>query len=155
MSHHGRHTSSLLLRATTVMAIRVISSGVVATKGHNNDLLICPTPLAESGTSLQNYLLTSSALMRWLTWIDKTNFWCFYGRHHLLFMQLNKRETCLLISTTSLSELGRRHIKKFYTNIFFIQHRGKSSPHQSGYHGLAGWFHITIEPNANHEYSCV
>jgi hypothetical protein len=59
----------------------------------------------------------------------------------------------LPISPTSLTELRRSHAKKFYTNIYFIQHRGESSPHQSGYHGLAGWFHITIEPDANREYS--
>jgi hypothetical protein len=59
----------------------------------------------------------------------------------------------LLISPTSLTELRRSHAKKFYTNIYFIQHHGESSPHQSGYHGLAGWFHITIEPSASHEYS--
>jgi hypothetical protein len=68
------------------------------------------------------------------------------------FMQVSKRETHLLISPTSLTEHGRRHVKKFYANICFVQHRGESSPHQSGYHGLAGWFHIIIEPDANREY---
>jgi hypothetical protein len=70
----------------------------------------------------------------------------------LFFMFLGKKEMRLLISLTSLTELGRSHIKKFHTNICFIQHHGESSPHQPGYHGLASWFHITIEPNANHEY---
>jgi hypothetical protein len=59
----------------------------------------------------------------------------------------------LPISPTLLAELERSHIKKFYTNVCFIQHRGESSPHQPGYHGIVGWFHITIEPNANREYS--
>jgi hypothetical protein len=68
-------------------------------------------------------------------------------------MQLSKRETRLPISTTPLAELGRSHVKKFHTNICFIQHHGESSRHQPGYHGLAGWFHITIEPDANHEYA--
>jgi hypothetical protein len=79
------------------------------------------------------------------------NFWCFRGRH--FFIQLSKRGTRLPISPTSLIELGRRHVKKFYTNICFVQHYGESSPHQSGYHDLADWFHITIDPDANHEYS--
>jgi hypothetical protein len=68
-------------------------------------------------------------------------------------MQLSKRETRLPISPTSLAELGRSHVKKFHTNIYFIQHRGESCPHLSGYHSPAGWFHITVEPDANHEYS--
>jgi hypothetical protein len=59
----------------------------------------------------------------------------------------------LLISPTSLAEFGRNHVKKFHTNIYFVQHYEKSSPHQPRYHGLAGWFHITIEPDANREYS--
>jgi hypothetical protein len=54
-------------------------------------------------------------------------------------MQLSKRETCLLISPTSLAELERSHVKKF--------------SHQSGYHSLVGWFHITIESEANRQYS--
>jgi hypothetical protein len=77
--------SPLLLRATTATTIRVISPGVVAIKGHNSDLPISPTSLAESGTTLRKYLLTSSALSRWLPRIDKTNFWYFRGRHPLLF----------------------------------------------------------------------
>jgi hypothetical protein len=71
----------------------------------------------------------------------------------VFFMQLSKRVTHLLISPTSLPELGRIHIKMFHTNIYFLQHHGESSPHQPAYHGLAGCFHITIGPNANHEYS--
>jgi hypothetical protein len=68
-------------------------------------------------------------------------------------MQLSKKETRLLINPISLAELERSHVKKFRINIYFVQHNGESSPHQSGYHNLAGWFHITIELNANHEYS--
>jgi hypothetical protein len=71
----------------------------------------------------------------------------------IFFMQLSKRETRLSISPTSLDELERSYVKKFHTNICFVQHCGESSPHQPGYHGLAGWFHITIEPDANREYS--
>jgi hypothetical protein len=37
-----------------------------------------------------------------------------------------------LISPTSLAELGRSHVKKFYTNIYFVQHHGESSPQQVG-----------------------
>jgi hypothetical protein len=59
----------------------------------------------------------------------------------------------LPISSTLLAELGRWHVKKFHTNIYFVQHHGESSPHQSRYHGLAGWFRTTIEPDANREYS--
>jgi hypothetical protein len=70
-------------------------------------------------------------------------------------MQLSKRETRLPISPTSLTKCGKSHIKKFYTNIYFIQHREESSPHQSGYYGLASWFHITIELNVNREHSCL
>jgi hypothetical protein len=69
------------------------------------------------------------------------------------FMQLCKRETRLLISPTSLTELRRSYVKKFHTNIYFIQHHRESSPHQLGYHGLASWFHVTIEPDVNHEYT--
>jgi hypothetical protein len=68
-------------------------------------------------------------------------------------MQLSKRETRLLTSPTSLTKLGRSHVKKFRTNIYFVRHHGESSSHQLGYHGLAGWSHITIEPDANCEYS--
>jgi hypothetical protein len=75
---------SLLLRATTTMTIQVISSEAVATKGHNNALLISPTLLVESETGLHKYLLTSSVLRRWLRRIDKINFWCFCGRQPLL-----------------------------------------------------------------------
>jgi hypothetical protein len=57
------------------------------------------------------------------------------------------------ISPTSRVELRRIHVKKFHTNICFVQHHGESSPHQPRYHGLAGWFHITVEPDAVHEYS--
>jgi hypothetical protein len=59
------------------------------------------------------------------------------------------------ISPTSLAELGRCHVKKFHINVCFVQHYGESSLHQPGYHGLAGWFHITIEPDTKHEYSCL
>jgi hypothetical protein len=75
------------------------------------------------------------------------------GNILFFFMQLSKRETCLLISPTSLTELGRSHVKKFHTNVCYVQHLRESSPHQPGYHGLANWFHITIEPDANREYS--
>jgi hypothetical protein len=67
-------------------------------------------------------------------------------------MQLSKKETCLPITPISLAELGRSHVKKFRANIYFIKYHGESSPHQSGYN-LAGWFHITIESDANLEYS--
>jgi hypothetical protein len=60
-----------------------------------------------------------------------------------------------LISPTSLGEHGRSNINKFHTNICFVQHCGESSPHQPGYHGLAGWFNITIEPDAYRENSCL
>jgi hypothetical protein len=69
------------------------------------------------------------------------------------FMQVSKWEMRLPISSTLLAELGRWHVKKFHTNIYFVQHHGESSPHQSRYHGLAGWFRTTIEPDANREYS--
>jgi hypothetical protein len=67
------------------------------------------------------------------------------------FIQLSKRETRLPISPTSPTKLGRSHVKKFHTIIYFIQHCGENSSHQLGYHGLADWFHITIEPDVNHE----
>jgi hypothetical protein len=70
-------------------------------------------------------------------------------------MQLSKRETRLPNSPTSLTEPGRNHVKKFYVNIYFVQHHRESSPHQPRYHGLASWFHITIDPDANREYSCL
>jgi hypothetical protein len=59
----------------------------------------------------------------------------------------------LHVCPTSLIKLGRNHVKKFLTNIYFVQHRGENGPHQPGYHGLASWFHITIEPDAYCEYS--
>jgi hypothetical protein len=55
----------------------------------------------------------------------------------------------LCISPTSLAELGRSHVKKFHTNISFVQHHGEINPQQPGYHGVAGWFNVTIEPDAN------
>jgi hypothetical protein len=58
-------------------------------------------------------------------------------------------QTCLPISLTSLAKLGRIHVKKFHTNISFIQHCGEISPHQLGHHGVGGWFNVTIEPDAN------
>jgi hypothetical protein len=59
----------------------------------------------------------------------------------------------LPISPTLLVELGRSHVKKFYTNNSFVQHRGEISPHQPGYQGVAGWFSVTMEPDANRWYS--
>jgi hypothetical protein len=152
MSHRGHHTSPLLLSDTVATTIRVISPGVVATKGHNSDIPISLISLTESETSLHKYLLTSSALRRCLPQIDN-KFLVFLWETSSFFMQLSKMEMRLPISPTLLAELGRSHVKNFYTNIYFVQHRGESSPHQSGYHILAGWFHITIEPDANREYS--
>jgi hypothetical protein len=74
------------------------------------------------------------------------------GNVLFFFMQLSKREMRLSISHTSLTKLGRSHVKKFYANNYYVQPRGESSPHQAGYHGPAGWFNITIEPDANHEH---
>jgi hypothetical protein len=54
---------------------------------------------------------------------------------------------------TSLAEHGRRHVKKFHTNIYFVQNHGEISPHQPRYQGLAGWFDITIEHDVYLEYS--
>jgi hypothetical protein len=56
----------------------------------------------------------------------------------------------LPISPTLLTKLSRSHVKKFHTNISFIQHLGEISPHQPRDHGVAEWFNVTIEPNANH-----
>jgi hypothetical protein len=50
----------------------------------------------------------------------------------LLFMQFSKMKMCLPISPTSVVELGTCNVKKFHTNIYFIQHNGESSPHQPG-----------------------
>jgi hypothetical protein len=41
---------------------------------------------------------------------------------------------------TSLTKLGRNHVKKLHTNIRVVQHCGESSHHQPGYQGLVGWF---------------
>jgi hypothetical protein len=69
-------------------------------------------------------------------------------RHPLyFFIQLSKRETHLPISPPCSPNLREDMLKSF------VQHRGESSLHQSGYHDLAGWFHITIKPDVNHEYS--
>jgi hypothetical protein len=57
---------------------------------------------------------------------------------------------CLPISPTPLTELGRSHVKKFHTNIYFVQHYGEISPHQPEYHDVAGWFNVIIEPDADH-----
>jgi hypothetical protein len=56
VSHRGHHTNPLLLRATTAMAIRVISPGAIVTKGYNSDLPISHTSFAESGTGPHNVL---------------------------------------------------------------------------------------------------
>jgi hypothetical protein len=144
--------SLLLLRATVATAICVISHGAVSTKGHNNDFPISPTSLAESGTSLHKYLLTSSALKRWHPWIDLTNICYFCGRHSLLFfLHLRKRETHLLISPTRSPNLEEAMSKSFIQTS--ILYNTMESPHQPGYNGLAGWLHIAIEPDANREYS--
>jgi hypothetical protein len=113
-SHLGRHTSPLLLRATAATAIRVISPGAITTKGHNSDLPISPTWLTESGANLHKYLLISSALRRWLPRIDKTNFWCFRGRHHLLFLcsQVKGRRASRLVPPHLLN-LGEVMLKSF------------------------------------------
>jgi hypothetical protein len=58
-------------------------------------------------------------------------------------MQLSKRKTYLPISPTSLAEVGRSNVKKFHTNICFVQH------------SLAGWFNITVEHDAYREQSPV
>jgi hypothetical protein len=55
-------------------------------------------------------------------------------------------QTHLPISPNSLVELGRSHVKKFHTNISFVQHHGEINPHQLGYQGVTGWFNVTIEP---------
>jgi hypothetical protein len=68
------------------------------------------------------------------------------------FTQLSKRKTRLPISPTSLAEHGRSNVKKFHTNICFIQHSVERVVlTRQGYHSLAGWFNITIEHNAYHE----
>jgi hypothetical protein len=54
--------SPLLLRATTATAIRVIPPRPIANKGHNNDLLISLTSLAQSGTDPYKYLLTTQLI---------------------------------------------------------------------------------------------
>jgi hypothetical protein len=59
----------LLLKAIAATTIRVISPEAIVTKGHNSDLPISPTSLIESETDRHKYLLTSSALRRWLPWI--------------------------------------------------------------------------------------
>jgi hypothetical protein len=48
------------------------------------------------------------------------------------FMQLSKRKMRLPISPTSLAERGISNVKKFHTNVCFVQHSGESSPHQPG-----------------------
>jgi hypothetical protein len=63
MSKHGRHTSSFLLIVAThghsSTAIRVISPGPVATKGHNSNFSISPTLLTQIGTDPHNYFFTT------------------------------------------------------------------------------------------------
>jgi hypothetical protein len=56
-SDHGCHTSPLLLRATTVTVILVISLRPIATKDNNSYLLISSTLLAEIRIDLDKYLL--------------------------------------------------------------------------------------------------
>jgi hypothetical protein len=45
------------------------------------------------------------------------------------FMQLSKWKMRLQIGPTSLTEHGRSNVKKFHTNIYFLQDRGESSLH--------------------------
>jgi hypothetical protein len=61
-SHHGRHTSLLLLRDTSATIIRVISTEAVATKDHSNNLIISLTSLTQSETDSHKYLLTISQI---------------------------------------------------------------------------------------------
>jgi hypothetical protein len=129
-------------------------------------LLISPTSLAQSGIDPHKYLLIWRT-WRWWPRVHQINFYCYLGGHCFLFVvepsitetachcwiwpmgSLNRLHIC----PTSLAKLGRSHVKKFHTNIYFVQQRGESTPHQPEYHSLAGWFHITIEPDAYHEYS--
>jgi hypothetical protein len=53
----------------------------------------------------------------------------------------------LSISPTSLIESGTGLYKYLLTSS------AESSPHQPMYRSFAGWFHITIEPDANRGYS--
>jgi hypothetical protein len=103
----------------------VISPRIVATKWHNNDLLISLTSLVESGTDLHEYLLTSEGFK------DKKQLVLHAAppalhaacvqmgtsmRHRwrpmenlllaIFFMLLSKRETRISISTTSLVQNG-------------------------------------------------
>jgi hypothetical protein len=65
----------------------------------------------------------------------------------------HKQPQLISCCPTSLAELETSHAKMFHTNIYFVKRCGESSPHQPGYKGLAGWFDITIEIDAYHEYS--
>jgi hypothetical protein len=159
----------------------VISPRAVASKGHNSDLLISPTSPTRThahqllnickseGFKDQKQLVLHTVLLasgthcaRWHKWAHLCQrAQCVWCKEHpvenillaIFFMHLSKRETRLLISPTSLTEHRRSHVKKCHTNICFAQHHGESSPHHPGYHSLAGWLHITIEPDAHREYS--
>jgi hypothetical protein len=62
MSDRGHYTSPLLLGATTAMTIWVISLEPIATKGHNSDLPMSPTSLAQNETDRHKYLLTTQQI---------------------------------------------------------------------------------------------
>jgi hypothetical protein len=112
MSHRGHHTSPLLLSDTVATTIRVISPGVVATKGHNSDIPISLISLTESETSLHKYLLTSSALRRCLPQIDN-KFLVFLWETSSFFMQLSKMEMRLWLVPPCSPNLGEAMLKKF------------------------------------------
>jgi hypothetical protein len=122
----------------------------------------CPPSLAQCVTDPNIYLLTWST-WRWWPRAHQINFWCYLRGHHFLFVVEPSVtvSTChyrtwhmssldrLHVCPTLLTELGRSHVKKIHINNNFVQHRGDISPHQPRYHDVAGWFNVTIEPDAN------
>jgi hypothetical protein len=125
MIHRGRHTSLLLLSATTATVIWVISHRAVATKGYNIDISTSPTSLAESGADQYKYLLTLSILRRWLSRIDLTKFFCVRKRYYFL-MQLNKREIHP-INHISLTKIKKKIMLKNFIQPYISYNTGESA----------------------------
>jgi hypothetical protein len=86
------------------MVIQVISHRLVATKGHNSDLLISITSLAEIGTGPHKYLLTIWHIEAWnngildileCSWIPSSSFYRVYSVDISSLYTLNLGEAML------------------------------------------------------------
>jgi hypothetical protein len=67
---------------------------------------------------------------------------------HLPLPNVAREQPWLHVCPTLLAEIGRSHVKKFHTNFGVVQRHGECSSSLVRYQGIAGWFDITLEPDA-------